>query len=297
MADWSGPFIAVDWGTTNRRAYLLDAKGVAGDVFEDDLGVKAVASGGFERAVQDIAARLGELPMLLAGMIGSDHGWRQVGYLPCPADLDDLIDAIAWVEGRRIGIVPGLSVVQGTRGDVMRGEEVQLFGLARLAGGDRARQTVCHPGTHTKWAWLEAGRVTDFRTAMTGEVYSLLREHSVLASVLGHEVKADEHFLAGVATTFAGAVLTAELFSVRARVLLSLMEAREASSFASGLLIGCDLRAGLAGAGEDPIVVLGRPELTRLFAAALEHCGRESRQVDGADAFVAGMHAIRKAIA
>ena len=297
MTEWSANFIAVDWGTTNRRAYLLDTSGVTIDQFEDHLGVTSVPPGGFEQAIHQISERLGDRPMLLAGMIGSNRGWREAPYLPCPAGIGELAGQLVWVADKRIAIVPGLSVVQGRRGDVMRGEEVQLFGLVRL-DGVRGDATVCHPGTHTKWARLDGGRVTDFRTAMTGELFSLLGEHSILASMLQHPVETDEHFLEGVEATFAGAALTAELFSVRARVLLSLLDERAAASYTSGLLIGCDLRAGLALAAElkDEVIVLGRPALTRLFAAALARLGIPAREVDGAGAFAAGMDAIRHVI-
>ena len=297
MTEWSDNFIAVDWGTTNRRAYLLNASGVVIDEFEDEQGVTSVPPGGFDQAVHQISERLGNRPVLLAGMIGSNRGWREVPYLPCPAGIGELAGQLVWVADKRIAIVPGLSVVQDRRGDVMRGEEVQLFGLVGRDGAP-GNATVCHPGTHTKWARIEGGRVADFRTAMTGELFSLLGEHSILAPMLQHPVETDEHFLDGVDATFSGSALTAELFSVRARVLLSLLDARAAASYTSGLLIGCDLRAGLAltRSHEEEVIVLGRPTLTRLFAAALARRGIRTREVDGAGAFVAGMDAIRHII-
>jgi 2-dehydro-3-deoxygalactonokinase len=132
---------------------------------------------------------------------------------------------------------------------------------------------------------------------MTGELFSLLREHSILAPLLQGEVQPGEAFLAGVDAAWSGEVITAELFSVRARVLLSLMDAKDAAPYASGLLIGCDLRAGLPTAAAREIVVLGRPSLTRLYAAALERCGFTPREVDGAEAFVAGMQLIKESLA
>jgi 2-dehydro-3-deoxygalactonokinase len=295
MADWSNGFIAVDWGTTNRRAYLLSPTGAVLADFEDDQGVTSVQSGAFPEAVEAITRRLGERPMLLAGMIGSNRGWREVPYLPCPAGVGELAAQLAWVEAGRTAIVPGLAVVSGHSGDVMRGEEVQLFGLAHLDKA-AADATVCHPGTHTKWAQLEQGQVTRFRTAMTGEMFALLREHSILSPLLQRPAQADASFLAGVEATYGGAQLTAELFSIRARVLLSLMDEKEAASYASGLLLGCDLRSGLELASSEEVIVLGRPSLNRLYAAALRHCGLKPREVDGAEAFVAGMQAIKEAI-
>ncbi|MEO6092910.1 MAG: 2-dehydro-3-deoxygalactonokinase [Novosphingobium sp.] len=296
MKDWSDGFVAIDWGTTNRRAYLLDAAGVVVAEMEDDLGVTSVPAGGFERAVATIAERFGDKPMLLAGMIGSNRGWREAPYVRCPAGPAQLARQLLWIEEGRIAIVPGLSIVSGRHADVMRGEEVQVFGLSRLGrgGGDA---TICHPGTHTKWVKLQAGQVVDFRTVMTGELFSLLCEHSILAPTLQGTVDPGEPFLAGVDATWSGEALTAELFAIRARVLLSLMDAQDAASYASGLLIGCDLRAGLAAGEGKEIFIVGRPSLNRLYAAALERCGFTAREVDGAEAFVAGMQHIKESFA
>jgi 2-dehydro-3-deoxygalactonokinase len=294
--DWPDGFIAVDWGTTNRRAYRLGPDGAVIDTFEDELGVTSVPTGGFPEAVAAITVRLGDYPMLLAGMVGSNRGWKEVPYITCPAGTADLAAQLAWTEWGRTAIVPGLALVDEKTGDVMRGEEVQLVGLVAL-DPDTANATVCHPGTHTKWARMEGGRVAQFRTAMTGELFALLREHSVLSNLLQRPVEPDTSFLAGVEATYAGAQLTSELFSIRARVLLSLMDEDAAASYASGLLIGADMRSGMAIAGEDEVVVLGRPSLTRLYAAAVAHCGKPCREIDGAGAFVAGMRAIKEAIA
>ena len=151
-----------------------------------------------------------------------------------------------------------------------------------------ADATVCHPGTHNKWITLSDGRISAFRTVMTGELFNLLKEHSILADLLAHPADADEAFEAGVRHGLDHDDLTAELFSVRARVLLGRAPREQAASYASGLLIGTDLRIGLAAAPEGEIFLMGRPELTSLFAAALAIAGREGREVDGEEAFLAG---------
>lgn len=294
MVDWSEGYIGVDWGTTNRRAYLIGPDGALLDQMEDDLGVTSVPPGGFKGAVAAIQQRLGQRPMLLAGMIGSNRGWHEAPYVPCPAGELQLARQLLWVS-QDVAIVPGLSTVSPARADVMRGEEVQVFGLARLRGFHRGG-AICHPGTHTKWIRLSEGQVVDFRTMMTGELFSLLREHSILAPLLQDEPEAGEAFLAGVDVGLADGALSAELFSVRAKVLLKQMAERDATSYASGLLIGCDVRAGLALAEGADVVVLGRPSLTRLYAAALERCGRQVTETDGAEAFIAGIHAIKEAL-
>lgn len=288
---WSGGFIAVDWGTTNRRAYLIDEHGTQADEMEDEQGILSVASGQFHQEVQEIRARLGDRPLLMGGMIGSNRGWVEAPYVPCPAGLSDLAEQLRWIEGGRAAIVPGVSYVDGSRADVMRGEEIQILG-AVAAGMISPDATVYHPGTHNKWILVEGGRIVSFRTIMTGELFSLLRGHSILADLLLGEVAPGDAFVAGASHGLAEDDLVAELFSIRARVLLKQAERADAASYASGLLIGNDVRVGLRSAGEGEIIVMGRPELTGLYAQVVALGGRSAREVDGEAAFIAGTRAI-----
>jgi 2-dehydro-3-deoxygalactonokinase len=284
---WAEGFIAVDWGTTNRRGYRIEPDGGMSAEFEDGRGILSVEPGGFSAALAEVSARLGEAPLLLAGMIGSNRGWIEAPYAPCPAGLPELAGALRWVQPGRVAIVPGVSYLGEGRADVMRGEEVQILG----AFGDGLvppDALICHPGTHNKWIRLEDGRITRFRTVMTGELFNLLRGHSILADLLKEPAGADAAFERGVRHGLEQDDLPSELFAVRARVLLGQAPREEASSYTSGLLIGTDLRIGLRGAEGGEIVVMGRPELTGLFAAALRIAGREAREVDGEQAFLAG---------
>ena len=292
---WAEGFIAVDWGTTNRRAYRIDHSGACVSSSEDDLGVLSVDTGGFPAAVDDIRAQLGDLPLLLAGMVGSTRGWIDVPYVRCPASLEDLATQLHWVEPDRVAIVPGLSVIGDGHADVMRGEEVQLFG-AVAADLIPATSVVCHPGTHNKWVALEDGRITGFKTVMTGEIFNLLRKHSILAEMLTGEVQEGEWFAAGVRRGLESRPLTGELFPIRAQVLLEEMQREGASSFTSGLLIGMDLKVGLELAGDSKLFIMGRPDLTNLYAAAAAQAGRSSAEVDGAAAFLAGAVAIARTL-
>lgn len=282
---WADGFIAVDWGTTNRRAYRLGAGGRLEDRMEDDRGILSVAAASFPVAVERIRERLGDLPLLLAGMIGSNRGWHEAPYAPAPAGLPELAQRLVWAEPGRVAIVPGVSYAAGDAADVMRGEEVQILGAygEGLVGGE-AR--ICHPGTHNKWIALAHGRIASFRTVMTGELFNLLKEHSILADLLGGPIEPGRAFEAGVAHGHGHDDLTAELFSIRARVLLGKAKGEDAAAYASGLLIGYDLKTALGDARE--VAVIGRPDLTRLFAAAIRLCGRDAREIDGETAFLAG---------
>ena len=289
---WAEGFIAVDWGTTNRRAYRVDADGRCGEEFEDDRGVLSVPDGDFDGAVAEIRSRLGDRPLLLAGMIGSNRGWIEAPYVPCPAGLDEAARALVWPD-ERTAIVPG--VFDPRRADVMRGEEVQLLG-AIADGLVPPHGLVCHPGTHNKWVEVAGGRIATFRTIMTGELFNLLREHSVLSDLLAEPAEPGDAFDAGVREGLAGDI-QAELFSVRARVLLGKARREDAPSYTSGLLIGGDVRIGLESAAAHPqVVVMGRPELTRLYAAAIAIAGREPVELDGERCFLAGIRQIAERI-
>ncbi len=285
---WAEGLIAVDWGTTNRRAYRIEPGGRLADEMEDDRGVTSVDADGFPAAVAEIRARLGDRPLLMAGMIGSNRGWREAPYVPCPAGLPEVAANLLWVEPGRTAIVPGVCHIEGAHADVMRGEEVQILG-AYAAGMIPADALCCHPGTHNKWARIADGRIAGFRTVMTGELFNLLREHSILADLMAGPVAPGPAFEAGVRHGLSHDDLPAELFSVRARFLLGKAPREEAAAYTSGLLIGCDVRIGLRDAPPGEIFVMGRPELTELVAAALAVAGRTTREIDGEEAFLAGI--------
>jgi 2-dehydro-3-deoxygalactonokinase len=291
---WTDGFIAVDWGTTNRRAYRIDSSGECRDEFEDSKGVLSIERGDFPAAVGEIREKLGDHPLLLAGMIGSNRGWVEAPYVPCPAGIEDLVRNLAWA-GEREAIIPGVSYVGQGRADVMRGEEVQLLGGV-AAGMVNPEGFVCHPGTHNKWALLRHGRIQIFGTVMTGELFNLLKEHSILADLLQGPVEVNEAFKQGVRHAMEREMLPADLFGVRAGVLLGQTSKTDAPSYTSGLLIGTDVRIGLTWPAGARIGVIGRPELTRLYAAALAEAGRDAVELNGEQCFLAGILEIARKI-
>lgn len=284
-------WMAVDWGTTNRRAFALDGNAI--ERAFDDKGVLAIDMGGFPTAMAELRARLGDVPAVLAGMVGSTRGWLDAPYVACPVRLEDLAEQARAVPEARAWIVPGARDAQR---DIMRGEEVQLLG-AVAAGLAPADGLFCHPGTHAKWAQIERGVLTHFRTAMTGELFSLLRQHSILAPQLGARVAAGEAFLAGVDRALQDQGLARALFAVRARAVLDAEPAERASAFTSGLLIGDDVRIGMRDVAADQSVTLvGDPKLTALYAAAIRQARGAYVEVDGEAAFLGGIRAIAEGI-
>lgn len=285
-----GPVIAVDWGTTNRRAFRIEADGRIGDTLAGGTGVLGMAPGDYAPAIAAIRAALGDWPVVAAGMVGSTRGWHEAAYVPAPAALADLAAAALRIENVDMTIVPGVSFVHGPRADVMRGEEVQVLG-AIAAGLAPADALFCQPGTHNKWVATVGGRIADVATVMTGELFALLKAHGILAGMLDGPVADGAAFRDGVARGAGACDLGAALFGVRAAVLLGRRAPEEAAAYASGVLIGSDVGArDLAGRA---VHLLATGTLADLYAAAIAACGGTVVPVDATAAFVAGIHHLR----
>jgi 2-dehydro-3-deoxygalactonokinase len=181
------------------------------------------------------------------------------------------------------------------RADVMRGEEMQLLG-GIVSGMLDPDGFACHPGTHNKWVLLRRGTIQTFGTVMTGELFNLLKQHSILADLLQGDVEVNDAFKRGVRHAMEHEMLPAALFGVRAGVLLGQTKKEDAPSYTSGLLIGTDVRIGLTWPLGARIAIMGRPDLTHLYAAALVETGREPIELDGEQCFLAGARAIAERI-
>ena len=281
-------YIAVDWGTTNRRAYLVDTDGAVLDTVRDGAGVLAIERSDYPREIAALRARLGTLPVIAAGMIGSTRGWVDAPYVPAPADLAALVDARVDVPGEDVVIVPGVCLT-GPRSDVMRGEEVQVLG-AIAAGLAPEDALFCQPGTHNKWVRTAGGRIVDVSTAMTGELFALLRDNGVLKGMLDGAVADGGAFRDGVARGAGATDLLVALFEVRASVLLGALPADDAASFASGVLIGADV--GTRDFSDGDVHLLASGPLADLYASAIRLRGGRVVAVDNQAGFLAGIHAI-----
>jgi 2-dehydro-3-deoxygalactonokinase len=223
-------------------------------------------------------------------MAGSRQGWAEAPYVACPAGPDELARHLHWIERDRIALVPGLSDTRGDVPDVMRGEEVQIFGATRLAG--LADGLFVLPGTHSKWAIVRGGQVTGFRTFMTGETYGLFAQHSILARTLDAEAPFDEAaFRRGVARAGNGEGLLHNAFGVRALGLFDRLSPPESASYLSGLLIGEEIGGQtLPESGE--VIVIGASALVERYALALGARGAKVRTF-GAEATWAGLRALQ----
>jgi 2-dehydro-3-deoxygalactonokinase len=294
--------LACDWGTTNLRAWTLDADGRIVQERDFDLGVSKLGAGEAARRFHDeVRPAFGAegLPAILCGMIGSNLGWTVAPYVDCPAGLGDLAQGLVEVESGQAGarIIPGMRS-EGAVGatDVMRGEETQLFGwLAQHPERARGRHVVCHPGTHAKWMIIEDGRLVRFATAMTGELFAVLGKHSVLKS--DAPATDEDAFAEGLRAAGDGNALAARLFSARTRVVGQGKPAESTPSYLSGLLLGAEAASMprlLDLDDREPIAVLGDAKLCQLYRKALESRGLETEFFDGEAAAIAGLFTLHE---
>jgi len=297
MSDTSSDsFIGINWGSSNFRAHLVAPDGVVLDSLEAPAGVASVQRDGMIGMADRVRARWpAATRVYAAGMIGSNVGWTDAGYVQCPAGFDRLCDELV---PTRIGelalhIVPGLACVRerDAAPDIMRGEETELLGLQ--AGGrlDDA-PLVALPGTHTKWVRIEGGRVIEFMTAMSGEIHDRLTSAGLLASIVEGPGGDGEAFRDGVRTSASRMLgLGALLFGARARVIRGMLQKADASGYLRGLLIGSEIADALAlfpRRDDVAIPLVGSPAVCTLYAAALDELGIASRTVASADAIARG---------
>jgi 2-dehydro-3-deoxygalactonokinase len=279
--------IAVDWGTSSLRIYRLDESGAIRARREAPAGIMSVTGGAFAATLEaELGDWIGDGPIVMSGMIGSRQGWREVPYAECPAgaaEIARLMQPIEWGDGRRAWIAPGLCCRDDAGvPDVMRGEETQIIGaLAELPPG---AATICLPGTHSKWvAWRDGG-IAGFATAMTGEVFAVLRRHSILGRLMaqGGEAHDAEAFAAGLRRAREAGGLLHHLFGARTRGLFGELGETTLPSYLSGILIGHEI-AALAPPGDrrgGPVHLIGAAALVALYREALASSGREASIID-----------------
>lgn len=266
--------IGIDWGTSSLRAYWLDEHGRVLDTRARPWGVRQLPAGGFDAALADVVQDWPDLPRLACGMVGSRNGWHEVPYLPLPTGAAELGTALTeWhsADGKALYIVCGLRNPLGP--DVMRGEETQLFGALAQMPDLAACSTWLLPGTHSKWASVRHGKVIDFATVMTGELFALLRQHSILATDVGSAVPDMEAFARGVIAARDSGAASAwnRLFSARALMLDGALAPESVSDYLSGLLLGEEFRSALAEqrfALEQPVQLIGEEALCARYRQA-----------------------------
>lgn len=289
-AEW----IAVDWGTSNLRAWVFGPDNALITRLDSERGMGSLTPDEFEPTLLDlISPHLGDTttPVICCGMVGARQGWREAAYVtvPCaPPGVGEATKVAA--KDRRIHpvILPGMK--QSAPADVMRGEETQIAGF--IAENPDFAGVICLPGTHTKWAHVSAGEIVSFRTFMTGEMFALLSSQSVLRHSVQRDGWDDAEFSAAASDMLGRTQdLASLLFGLRAETLVNDMGAATAKSRLSGMLIGLEL------AGAKPywlgqrIAFVGDPKLSRLYEIALEIQGVPVELTDGDAMTLAGLRA------
>ncbi|KMO36949.1 2-keto-3-deoxy-galactonokinase [Methylobacterium tarhaniae] len=269
--------IAVDWGTSSARAYRLAPTGAVLARREGAGGILRVPEGGFPAALTEMVGDWlaeGENRVLLSGMVGSRQGWQEAPYLACPAGLDALAGAVVPVPFANavVRLVPGLSAEDASGiPEVMRGEEVQVFGSLADEAEDAL---ICLPGSHAKWVRVVGGRIAGFTTSMTGEAFAALSGHTILGRMMTGPVEVGPAFESGVARSAEGGGLLHHLFGTRALGLFGRLAPEDAASYLSGLLIGHDVAAAMS----EPALVrlVGSGPLMALYGRAIALKGGEA---------------------
>jgi 2-dehydro-3-deoxygalactonokinase len=295
--------IAVDWGTSNRRAWAL---GPGGEILQqraDDKGLLAHADRHFAESLElflaDWLKQAPGIPIIMAGMVGSRLGWVEVPYLSAPLQLTGLADHLAKageIAGSACWIVPGLSIDDDIQPEVMRGEECQMLGALlqeRVQSG-----LFVLPGTHSKWARVTDGRLVAFRTYITGELFDLLCKSGTLSQVMIGSQDNAAAFARGVAAS-ADAELLNRVFSVRTFGLLGKMPGADLRSYLSGLLVGTEMRDALAALPETAqwtATCIGSAAMIARYQAAADAVGVRLQGIDNDRILPAALYwVVRKA--
>lgn len=297
-------WVAVDWGTSNVRAWGIGDGGAVAWSRSSDRGMSRLSPADYPEVLAEllapvVAADIGSVEVLICGMAGARQGWREAPYLEAPAALGGLLAASVRPDiGNKaldVRILPGICQKRPGGEDVMRGEETQLLGLLALRPGFSG--SVCMPGTHSKWARIEDGRIAEFETAMTGELYEVIGTHSVVRHALAGErdgPKTEDGVDAGLTAGLREPeLLSTLLFRTRAASLLSERGPDWCSGYLSGLLVGAEVAGHRRWFGEAPLPLIGSTRLCRLYGAAVARTGGQTETIDATEATVAGLVAAR----
>ena len=290
--------VAGDWGTSRLRLFRIERGEVVDRREGPGIGALDASPEAVLRAALAPWRMDGEPASIrLGGMVGSRNGWIEIPYVDCPATAADWRRGAITIalDGIPVTIMAGLAVEADGVPDVMRGEETQIYGAIVLDPGlASGRHTIALPGTHSKWTTVADGRITDFRTFPTGELFALLRDRSTLVGPIAEaedDPAADEAgFADGLARAGRGDPLLGALFSARTMQLRHGRSRAWARGFLSGLVIGSEAAEGAArlpGVGE--IALIGHPALTARYAQALRERGIGARSYDGDATALAGL--------
>ena len=289
-------YVAVDWGTSSFRLWLVDRAGNILGERRSPEGMMVAGKLGFATVLQSHLEAVGaapELPIVVCGMAGARGGWVEAGYVDTPAPLASILKHAVTVPGqdRDIRILPGIAQRDRKTPDVMRGEETQLLGALGMDAADDA--VVCMPGTHSKWVRANGGTVERFATFMTGELFDAVSRQTILSHAVAGAGEAEDidAFRSAVMAAFETPSFAANLlFQVRSGQLLYGGTPASAREKISGTLIGLELSAGLGGgASRKGITLVASGRLQRLYQLAFDTVSVPVRSIGAEDAVRRGL--------
>jgi 2-dehydro-3-deoxygalactonokinase len=286
-------YIAIDWGSTNLRAWLYQGDECL-EHRHSEAGVTRLNGKSPQAVLAEVTQGWNEsaTPVVMAGMVGSNVGWKIAPYLPVPVHFSAIGEQLTAV-GDNIWIIPGLSVSRDDNHNVMRGEETQLLGAREMAPS----ALYVMPGTHCKWVQADHQQILDFHTVMTGELHHLLLRQSLIGAGLPEQTASPEAFSAGLARGLASPDILPQLFEVRAAHVLGALPREQVSEFLSGLLIGAEVACMANRFADGQIAIVAGNSLAVRYQQALQAAGRNTVLVDGDTAFQAGIRSIAHAVA
>jgi 2-dehydro-3-deoxygalactonokinase len=299
-------YILGDWGTSQCRLYLCTGDDALGTFHIIDeavgKGIKHLTNPEdyFFKLCKRWLAKYGQMPVYLIGVVGSDAGWHQAGYIPCPTIIDTIFNnSLSFdAKGCQIHIVPGLSCTNPLGlPDTLRGEETQIIGW--IANNPTQKgQLLCLPGTHTKWAHIDLGQVNTFLSSPVGELYDIINNHSVISTPENKSQWHQESFEEGLALALDKSKnILHSIFSCRARSLLNNKPESTSSSYLSGLLIGSDVRDAIGHIADfNNVTVIGNDDVMPLYMHALGQCGIKAESMKGQDASISGLKAFVRSV-
>ncbi len=278
--------IGIDWGTSRFRRMMIDGNGQILDSFESDQGLANISPEIAAEMIDQTIAEFPDLPILMAGMVGSTLGVQEVNYVDCPVSINQLSRSIEqYQDNAQVWIVPGVRMNETSHFDVMRGEEVQVFGWLSQQTEPDSSFRLCLPGTHSKWVDIQEGCIARLETVLTGELFDVLSRHSVL--VQGEQIYSEEAFIKGVEAGSATKGLLRQLFNTRARVVAGNENPATARSYLSGLILGNEL-SEMSKDVEAIHFVCGR-EIGKHYQVAAEQLGLTYKVWDGSGMIANGL--------
>ncbi|OIQ33222.1 MAG: 2-keto-3-deoxy-galactonokinase [Alphaproteobacteria bacterium MedPE-SWcel] len=293
-------WVAVDWGTSHLRVWPMASDDTPLCRIDSDMGMGGLDPSAYESTLTALLEPYftpgTALDVICCGMAGSRQGWSEAPYAtaPCRPPSLDLATRVETSDARlNVYILPG--VKQHDPADVMRGEETQIAGA--LAADPGMDGVICLPGTHTKWVSVHSGEITSFATFLTGELFQLISQQSVLRHTLASGGWDTSAFEAGCrAAIEAPQALANALFRLRAEALLANLDPVEARSRASGYLIGLEIEDMRPRWQGKTVVLVGENEIAQAYAAALATQGAETVLADAEEFTLAGLRSARAQI-